>query len=205
MTSTLPQYQHVATDGAAARLEIHSAATGPVPINPRIFGNFLEHLGFAVQGGVLAQLLRNPSFHTDHNVPEQDLAQLRKNGVTSETVHRLGDRAVDRLRDLAAASARHRFRRSGPGRRNPIRNSLALEGGAARRGQGAQGGRIGQSVLLEPAGDGASLSQGVFLPHQRTSAYSGSVWVRARRGFAARRIAQASRVRRRGCTGAGQG
>ncbi|MEZ4837329.1 MAG: hypothetical protein R2873_35925 [Caldilineaceae bacterium] len=39
------------------------------PIPPRIFGNFFEHLGFSAQGGILAQLLMNPSFYANHNVP----------------------------------------------------------------------------------------------------------------------------------------
>ena len=45
-----------------------------------ILGNFLEHLGFAIYGGVWAQLLINHVFHQEHNLNANDLERLLKDG-----------------------------------------------------------------------------------------------------------------------------
>jgi len=42
-------------------VHIHAAHTASTPINPMVFGNFLEHLGANIYGGVWAQILLNPN------------------------------------------------------------------------------------------------------------------------------------------------
>ena len=51
------------------------------PTSPaRIFGNFLEHPGFAIYGGVWAQVLSNPGFERDANLSRRSLHQLERAG-----------------------------------------------------------------------------------------------------------------------------
>ena len=80
----------------APRLFIRPDEAGDAPIRPRLFANFLEHLGFSIQGGVSAQLLLNPTFFAsprwpNQNLPPADIALLRENGVIAERLHRLDE------------------------------------------------------------------------------------------------------------------
>ncbi len=167
------------TEASASRVTIHAGQEEKEPISPRLFGNFFEHLGFSVQGGILAQLLLNPSFASDHNLPAADLAGLRKNGEIAETLHRLDEE--DRL---AYADWRPHLRVTGFGllilddetdSGIPLPWKVVPHGAA----QGHQPGRIGQSIRLDLNGGAVRLCQGVFLPHHRQHAYEGYIWARA--------------------------
>ena len=62
-----------------ARLEIDLDQPGP-PLPETIFGNFLEHLGFAIAGGVWAQSLANPGFEGETYLAEGQRLALRQAG-----------------------------------------------------------------------------------------------------------------------------
>ena len=59
-------------------------AAGPIP--GRLFGNFLEHLGFATQGGILAQVLDNPTLTIDDHLRPETRRRLLQNGQTLEQI-----------------------------------------------------------------------------------------------------------------------
>lgn len=171
-------------DDIAPRLEVRPQEADTMPIRPRLFGNFLEHLGFSIQGGVLAQLLLNPTFAAsprwiNHNLLPSDLAQLRENGVIAERLHLLDEDARQ-----AYAGWRPHLRATGYGMMIlddetaygiPLPWTVAPHGA----GIGTQPGRVGQSVRLQPAGGEAILAQGIFPPHQRERTYEGHLWVKA--------------------------
>ncbi|HLV81283.1 MAG TPA: alpha-L-arabinofuranosidase C-terminal domain-containing protein [Chthonomonadaceae bacterium] len=57
-------FRYVRDDGAPnhlTRVQINAAHTASSPISPMVFGNFLEHLGANIYGGVWAQILLNPN------------------------------------------------------------------------------------------------------------------------------------------------
>ena len=51
---------------------------GAIPA--RVFGNFLEHLGYALDGGILAYALANPTFERDSNLRPDQVNTLLQNG-----------------------------------------------------------------------------------------------------------------------------
>ncbi len=170
-------------DDAAPQLEVQPGAADPKPIHGRIFGNFLEHLGYAIQGGVQAQLLLNPTLFAsprfpNQNLPAADLAQLRENGVIAERLHRL-----DAPAQAAFAGWRPHLRVTGFGVMildDQSAYGIPLPWTASPQGavSGMQPGRIGPSVRLAPAGGEALLAQGVFPPHERELTYVGHLWVK---------------------------
>jgi alpha-N-arabinofuranosidase len=161
------------------RLTIHAQEADATPIRPRLFGNFLEHLGFSIQGGILAQLLLNPTLTANHNVPPVDLARLRENGTTAERVHLLNEQQRRAYEDW-----RPHLRVTGFGLMildDETAYGVPLPWKVEPHGAGAgnQPGRIGHSVVLRPAGGEAVLAQGIFPPHQRERTYTGYLWVKA--------------------------
>jgi alpha-N-arabinofuranosidase len=171
-------------DEGAARLVVGAAPSQSAPVQPRIFGNFLEHLGYSIQGGVQAQLLLNPAFFAsphwpNHHLPPADLAQLRENGAIAERQHLLS--ADERQ---AFAGWRPHLRATGFGLMvldDELAYGIPLPWAVAPHGAGAgmQPGRVGQSLRLQPADGAAVLAQGIFPPHQRERTYVGYVWVKA--------------------------
>ena len=73
------RYQRTGDDIRSARLVADLAGAG-APVPPGIFGNFLEHLGFAIYGGVWAQILANPGFERDANLSRRCLATPEAGG-----------------------------------------------------------------------------------------------------------------------------
>ncbi|HXF60841.1 MAG TPA: hypothetical protein VNK95_04450, partial [Caldilineaceae bacterium] len=166
-------------DDQAPHLVIHSDAADPAAIHPRLFGNFLEHLGFSIQGGILAQLLLNPTLAAFHNVPPADLAKLRENGVIAERLHLLdeaGRRAYAGWRpELGVTGFGMMVLDDETAYGIPLPWTVEPHGA----GIGNQPGRIGHSIRLQPAGGEAVLAQGIFPPHQRERRYEGHLWVKA--------------------------
>ena len=79
-------------------------AAGPIP--GRLFGNFLEHLGFATQGGILAQVLDNPTLTIDDHLRPETRRRLLQNCLLYTS--RRGDDArgeVDRAHDAHLGGA----------------------------------------------------------------------------------------------------
>ncbi|MBK8027164.1 MAG: hypothetical protein IPK19_38685 [Chloroflexi bacterium] len=57
-------------------IDLSQAGTAP---SKYFLGSFLEHLGHGMIGGVLAELLVNPTFARSHNLTDKQVAQLRNN------------------------------------------------------------------------------------------------------------------------------
>ena len=51
--------------GGVTTAEIDASNLSATPINPRIFGNFIEHLGHVVYGGLTSQALHNPNLENE--------------------------------------------------------------------------------------------------------------------------------------------
>jgi len=176
-------YRIDAQDDAAPSLTVEAGVMGSAPIRSRIFGNFLEHLGYAIQGGVQAELLLNKTFFAMHrfprqNLPEADRIQLRENGVNAERLHLLTEAQQQNF-----AGWRPHLRTTGFGLLIlddqsdygiPIPWTLTPHGAGA----GGQNGRVGSSMVLAPAGARAVLAQGIFPPHERTLVYHGYLWAK---------------------------
>lgn len=153
-------------------------AAGPIP--GRLFGNFLEHLGFATQGGILAQALDNPTLTIDDHLSPGTRRRLLQNGQTLEQ--------IAAMETEAARAAYGTWRPQGGG----TGFSLAALGDMrdeqipfpwmvrpAALAQGGEKGRIGHSVRLTPLGGEALLYQGVFLAQHRCLTYTGHLFARA--------------------------
>jgi alpha-N-arabinofuranosidase len=64
---------------APIRVTINAAKTGP-PINPFIYGQFIEHLGRCIYGGIWAEILEDRKFYypiTDEYHPYRDLTHTK--------------------------------------------------------------------------------------------------------------------------------
>ena len=173
------RFRFVRSDDGAERLAVHADQADTTPINPRLFGNFFEHLGFSAQGGVLAQLLMNPSLFAKHNLPPADLAGLLENGRIAEKLHRLS--AEDRQ---AYADWRPHLRVTGFGLLildDATEHGVPLPWKATPHDavRGGQPGRVGHSVRLDLKSGPVRLGQGIFAPHRRQRRYEGYIWARA--------------------------
>ncbi len=160
------------------RLEVHGEPVDHVPIQPELFGNFLENLGASLQGGVLAQMLSNPMMAPD-NLPAEQLALLRQHGETVEQWARLDDEG-------RAAYKNWRPRQLATGFGSFILDDDTANGiplpwrvRPVGSGTGPQPGRINPSVRLQSLGKEVVLSQGVLPPIHRGAHYHGTIWARA--------------------------
>jgi alpha-L-arabinofuranosidase len=170
----VPIEYHRLPDGAPARLTPYPAQRG-APLPGTIFGNFLEHLGFSIAGGLWAQELSNPTFHRDANLLQSHVDELLQAGAalseyfaSGNDPHALppnwtpwddptgfGVMALDDARHLGI----------------PFPWALLDETKQVK----ASVGRLGGAVRLFA---GAGIRQGLFLPVQRVREYQGDVWVR---------------------------
>jgi len=145
-----------------------------------LFGNFLEHLGFATQGGILAQILNNPAMMTEDNLDPAIRKALVRNGRVLEQIARLGETKAKKIYGEWLPQARASgfskavlddFSNDGlpfPWKAEPM---LYASGGVK--------GRVGNAVRLEPCDCEVTLSQGVFLPQHRVLDYNGYIWISA--------------------------
>ncbi len=160
----------------SASLEIDLDRRGE-PIPKSIFGNFLEHLGFAIYGGIWAQILSNPGFERVHNLSDRARQALLYNGtILKEYCHsnqtppgwlpRIGSTGfgVAALDDFSDQGIPFPWAPLGA---EGVSDSLGRLGGAVR----LQGTPVKRSQ--------AGVRQGIFLPLQRTLDYQGDLIVRA--------------------------
>jgi len=167
-------------DKAEARFTIKGAQAQEGAISGRLFGNFLEHLGFATQGGILAQALSNPTLTFDDNIPEPVRIEMARNGLTLERIALMG---AERARDTYGEWAP---RRGGTGFSVAVMDDMKDMGipfpwkaEPVIYAKGRQKGRVGHSVLLTPRDCEVTLSQGVFLSQHRILTYEGHIWARS--------------------------
>lgn len=162
-----------------ANIVVNGNQADQTALHPRLFGNFFEHLGFSVQGGVLAQLLLNPTMAGTHNLTPSDRAALLYNGTIAQRLHQLSPDERQRYRNW-----RPHLRVTGFGLLvldDESEQGIPLPWKAQPKGscKGSQPGRIGHSVLMQPAGHAALFSQGIFVPHHRVRTYEGHIWAKA--------------------------
>ncbi|HYN90180.1 MAG TPA: hypothetical protein VER55_16715, partial [Ardenticatenaceae bacterium] len=172
-------------------LRVNLAQSGPA-VPETLLGNFLEHLTFAMVGGLSAQLLSNPTFARKHNLTDRQLQQLLTNGQTlvqlylsggNPAVLRHGWRAtplctgfgVEVLDD--ATAQRIPFGWGPMGYPGAVAASAGRIGGAVRLQGGAWPADPAQRWPVVEDGP-AGIRQGLFLPVKRCLGYKGDLWVR---------------------------
>lgn len=180
-------------------LEIETDAQFRVDLEPytpaipkTIFGNFLEHLGFAIQGGIWAQELSNPVFARETNLLPAHIADLLLAGQRLVDFFQKGGDAhglplywtpgidvtgfgVAALDD--ATSSGIPFPWAPLGTSGSVCASVGRMGGAIRLvGAAWQGENFPPEVPLDDGPSG--LRQGIFPPVHRCLAYNGDLWLR---------------------------
>jgi alpha-N-arabinofuranosidase len=177
----------------AAKLAIHPGQVKDGPIPARIFGNFLEHLGYAVDGGILAQALANPTFERDAYLSQEQKAALLSAGkiLTDFYLRGCDPKAIPEhwspgiaatgfgvcaLDDASGQNVPFPWAPLGaPGQVTP---SVGRVGGSVRL-RGITWDRPAQVGEEIPQNDGPTgIRQGIFLPFQRCLGYQGHLILR---------------------------
>lgn len=157
------------------------------PLSPRLFGNFMEHIGPSTDGGILAHLLANPTFERNPRLNERQANALLANGRLLTEFYLSGGSpdvfppnwspfceatgfGVCALDDARAMGVPFPWAPMGlPGR---VSASVGRIGGGLRlRGEQAP-----HSEGLEEAASG--VKQGVFPPVGRVLGYHGMIYLR---------------------------
>lgn len=184
-------------EGSPARVRVDAGDLAD-PVSPRLFGNFLEHLGFAIDGGLWAQLLANPTFHRESNLTPSQRAELLDSGaylsalasgghgrhVSPPGTHWLpgtgatgfGVAALDDASSLGIP-----FPWAPLEGWEPAGAPSSKDGGASRPPVRCTVGRLGYGVRLQASRNHprpAGVRQGLFLPLHRTRRYEGRLWAR---------------------------
>ena len=165
--------------GSDVTIKVNGREPQGGPISGRLFGNFLEHLGFSTQGGILAQALNNPTMTMDENMPVRVRTNMVRNGAILEQAARMGEgRARGAFGEMG-------FHRGGSGFSVAVMDDMRDLGipfpwkaEPVIYAKGGQKGRVGNSVSLAPHDCEVALTQGVFLSQHRVLTYEGYVWVR---------------------------
>jgi alpha-N-arabinofuranosidase len=169
------------TDGKEPSIDVFAEQKSH-QIPATILGNFLEHLGFAIYGGLWAQLLINHVFHQEHNLDATTIEMLKRDG---KLLVGLPKRALESLPPYWL-----------PGLVGATGFGVGILDDQTEEGiplpwavmEGSLGhvypasGRIGHGIRLNPKGQSAGIRQSVFLPIHRTASYEGFAWVRRENG-----------------------
>ncbi len=144
-----------------------------------IYGNFFEHLGYAVFGGIWAQVLANPTFHGDHNLSEENINTLLTDGQWL-TRFFLEDGVPKDLPQywspgIEATGFGVAILDDATDEQMPL--PWKAMGGRQSRVVPAAG-RIGHGLRLNSQGGVVGVSQGVFLPTHRVNKFEVNVWCR---------------------------
>ena len=174
-----------------AHLSVDPGSAGS-RIPKTIFGNFLEHLGFSIQGGIWAQELSNPVFSRECNLLPAHKADLllagqrlvelyRKEGNSQgipldwTPVTEVTGFGVCALDDWASSGIP--FPWAPVGIAGSVGASVGRLGGAIRLiGAAWQGKNFPSEVSLDDGPGG--VRQGIFLPVHRCREYKGYLWLR---------------------------
>ncbi len=168
---------------------IDLAQAGRAP-SKYFLGSFLEHLGHGMVGGVLAELLVNPTFSRAHNLTERQMEQLRGNGRALTQLYLSGG-------DPAALGVGWTPQIMPTGFATAVLDDATRDGlpfgwsalgypGAVTVAPGRIGGAVrlgawsGSTEQYWPVTDDgpAGIRQGFFPPVRRCREYVGEVWVR---------------------------
>lgn len=158
-------------------IRIGSEKAHRIPEN--IYGNFFEHLGFAIFGGVWAQILANPVFHGEHNLSKNDLAKLLEDGewLTKYFTEGGTPQGLPRhwLPGVGATGFGVAILDDATSEGIPL-PWKALSNKPSTVVQAA--GRIGHGLRLISQGEDVGVAQGVFLPTHRVNEFEINVWAR---------------------------
>jgi alpha-N-arabinofuranosidase len=183
-------YERLPDDRDMARL-IAVSLPHTNPIGKRIFGNFLEHLGPSIHGGLWAEELANPVFARDDNLSveqkeallqggqyltslflqEQHLQEHSQPWTNSMFATGFGVAALDDVGDKMP------FPWAAVGEIGSISISIGRINGAVRL-QGIPWHDTPELDLMQPDRGPSGVRQGVFLPFDRTLTYTGDLWAR---------------------------
>jgi alpha-L-arabinofuranosidase len=193
MEKTIQPTQNNETLTASVMISSQPLA-GAIPA--RVFGNFMEHLGYSTDGGVLAHALANPVFERDVHLEERQVKELLRAGKLLVQFYRSGldpnvfpqnwsprvsatGFGVCALDDYRSEQVP--FPWAPLGQDGSASASVGRLGGAVRlRGNpGGQPLQPGDLLALDSLASG--VRQGIFLPFSRTRRclkYDGHVWAR---------------------------
>ena len=173
------RFNYIRSDKQAS-LIIHADKKEDSKIPAALFGNFLEHLGFTVQGGLLAQILMNPSMSAKHNMSQAIKETLLKNGEIAEELNNIYYRGESKYLKWKPYTRATGF------------GALILDDNTEHgiplpwvaypytNCKGNEKGRVGHSVRLDvKEKQEVHLKQGIFIPHEREKSYEGYLWVKA--------------------------
>ncbi|WP_461367625.1 alpha-L-arabinofuranosidase C-terminal domain-containing protein [Candidatus Darwinibacter acetoxidans] len=178
MERSLERFEYVPRAEKTVRITLAPSEAPGEPIHGELFSNFLENLGASFHGGVLSQLLANPTM-AEHNLPQDQRDLLNAYGRTMEQIHKLNDEERSELvnwrpRKLSTGFGSFIFDDEADDL-VPLPWRIRPRG----RGRGGEPGRVGPAVFLECDGDKVVLSQGIVPPIHREERYQGYVWLRA--------------------------
>ena len=176
-----------------AKLTLYAGEKIGGPIPARIFGNFLEHLGYAIDGGILAHALANPTFERDTHLSQEQIHALLEAGQILTRFYEQGcdpdaipehwspgigatGFGVCALDD--AGSHKAPFPWAPLGDAGLVSPAVGRVGGAVRLHGRTWEGALRPGALIPNADGPAGIRQGIFLPFQRCLGYQGSLTLR---------------------------
>ncbi len=182
--------EYVRTDEFKVYLSVDPTQQG-VKVPPTVLGNFLEHLGYSIQGGLWAQLLSNPTFARDVNLTPRHIQELLragrylteyfKSGYDSRVLPKNWAPGLDATGFGVAAfddatSKGIPFPWAPLGVEGSVNASVGRLGGAVRLRGTWQGETFPVGVVRDDGPSG--IYQGLILPVRRCVSFNGNVWVR---------------------------
>jgi len=140
-------FEPVAESGQA-RLSLDPTVRSEHPVNPLLYGKFCEHLGRNIYQGMEAQILYNPTFFSERNVPDAAAAQMAE---------RLGWPSAEPVAEAMRDGGAIGWLRLGG------KDRVLLSPDAGPHGSPAQ--------RVETSGRGEGIGQWTHLPLHRTRGY----------------------------------
>lgn len=145
-----------------------------------IYGNFFEHLGFAIHGGLWAQILANPTLHGDHNLSDELISKLLKDGewLTKFFLEKGSPKGLPEYWQpgVAATGFGVAILDNATSEGIPLPWKTVKECDTSTVFKAA--GRVGHAVRLHSEMLPVGICQGVFLPTNRTNDYEVHIWAR---------------------------
>jgi alpha-N-arabinofuranosidase len=184
------EYHRLPDASQSAFLKAHWSASSP-PLGKRIFGNFLEHLGASIHGGLWAEELANPVFVRDANLPAKQQEELLPGGryLTELFLHGRPPREIAPtwtpgtfatgfgVAVLDDAGGALPFPWASVGEPGRASTSVGRIDGAVRL-QGIPWQDTDDLEIVHSDGGPAGVRQGIYLPVGRTLTYTGDTWAR---------------------------
>ena len=143
-----------------------------------IYGNFFEHLGYAVFGGIWAQILANPTFYGDHNLSNENINTLLTNGQWLTRFFLEGGVPKELPQYWSPGIGATGFGVAILDNATSEGMPLPWKALGDRQSVMPAAGRIGHGLRLHPQGGIVGVGQGVFLPTHRVNQFEVNIWCR---------------------------